>query len=320
MKYFIPYHNEDSRSKTSIKEQVDNFVQRLIKLCFPPENIKISESGIEIETVNTVLHVGNGLSGSSLTEKTLFYGNIALIKKVEKSAYWDKYCSVTFCEINDNDLPHTLQLSTKEIDEAQALADEIALQEKDKISKHRDISTGTIWYDESVVKTHLKPIIRGALVKKGYSGNALESKFNKILVNVCQKFDDFARQETLNSLPPFSKALRLLNENAPNAANSPIQSLVNVLNRLDHGAANLNPYWMGSSRKRDKIALEVIKAMNSEGINGVIRSLTNEESSLYQAINQRRITPLTLFGKNIKVSFTESHSAQIIKKNDGGMP
>lgn len=320
MKFFIPYHNLDRRQQTSKKEQVDNFIEHLLKLAFPSENLEKRESGIEIETDNTVLQVEDVPHGS-LNAKKICYGNINLIQKVEKFDLWDEYCCVSIYEINDTDLPQTLRLSKEEIQKEQTVADEIALQEKGNVRKKFNEYTGEIWYYSGDVKTHLNPLIRDVLVQRGYSGNALESKLYRVLNNACQKFNEFANQENehiaqekLKSLPPFSHAYVLLTKDNQHEANPHIRTLVNILTRLNNGAASLNPYWMGSSKKRDRIALEVIETMKSEGVEGVKKALVDKNSPLYQAINQKRITRLTLFGKNIEASVTECHSAQRINK------
>lgn len=330
MKFFIPYWELCRGQKTNKKEQIYNFIQHLLKLGFPQENLEKQESGIEIETDSTVLQVEDVPHGT-LDATKLCYGNINLIQKVEKHDLWDRSCSITIYDITDTDLPQTLRLSKEEIQEEQTMANEIALKEKSNVHKECSEYNGEIWYNSRDVKTHLNPLIREALIQVGYSGNALESKLYRVLNYAYQKFNKFADQENaqiaqdkerfkreqaeqkkLENLPLFSHAYALLTKDHQHEVNPRIQTLINILNRLNNGAASLNPYRMGSSKKRDNIAHAVIETMKSEGVEGIERALVDKRALLYQAINQKRITRLTLFGKTNYVSFTECHSAQEI--------
>ncbi len=73
---------------------------------------------------------------------------------------------------------------------------------------------------------------------------------------------------------------------------------------------------MRSSEKRDRIAIEVILIMerNPQAVVDLKKALQDKNSDLSKAINQKRITPLTLFGRDIKCSLEQCHSAQEMDK------
>lgn len=73
-----------------------------------------------------------------------------------------------------NALTPTLLLSESEQQDDKTIGEEIAAQEKNTLQALSDLLFAL------AANQHLEPIIRKALMQKGYSGNALDSKVSRV--------------------------------------------------------------------------------------------------------------------------------------------
>lgn len=90
--------------------------------------------------------------------------------------------------------------------------------------------------------------------------------------------------------PPFYQAVTLLKEHGKTG-----DSIIESMLRLQKGQDQYwNPYWINSDIKLDAIVKAVLSLQEKDNIEELIK---DENSSLYQALNMQRLSPITFLGR-----------------------